>query len=146
MSHEPPATTHTKLPRRSWSSLSPDGREICLLPVTAAITGGDAVATTPKDLADLLDVSAQASCRLTSEVDRLLGSRAAVSCTMVERLLRLADDLRPGAAARAELSVLADLDTDVLLAGMSEWLLRRRSPGTTATSAWSLKRHGGLIA
>jgi hypothetical protein len=45
------------------------------------------------------------------------------------------------------LSVLADLDTDMLLDGMSEWLLRRRSPGgTTATSAWSLKRHGGLLA
>ena len=104
------------------------------------------MATTPKDVADLLDVIAQANSRLTSEVDRLLGTRAAVRGTTVERLLRLADDLRPGAAARAELSVLADLDTDVLLAGMSEWLLRRRSPGTTATSAWSLKRHGGLVA
>jgi hypothetical protein len=99
------------------------------------------VATTPKDLADLLDVIAQATCRLTSEVDRLQGRRAAVRGTTVERLVRLADDLRPGAAARAELPVLADLDTDVLLAGMSESLLRRRSPGgTTATSAWSLKR------
>ena len=88
-------------------------------------------------------VVAQANSRLTSEVDRLQGSRAAVRGTTVERLLRLADDLRPGAAARAELSVLADLDTDVLLAGMSEWLLRRRSPGTTATSAWSLKRAAG---
>jgi hypothetical protein len=104
------------------------------------------VATNPKDVADLLDVIAQANSRLTCEVDRLLGTRAAVSCTMVERLLRLAGDLRLGADARAELSVLADLDTDVVLAGMSEWLLRRRSPGTTATSAWSLKRHGGLIA
>jgi len=104
------------------------------------------MATTPKDLADLLDVLAQANSRLTSEVDRRLGARAAVSRITVERLLRLADDLRPGAAARTELSVLADLDTDVLLAGMSEWLLRRRSPGATATSAWSLKRRGGLVA
>jgi hypothetical protein len=103
------------------------------------------VATTPKDVLDLLDVIAQANFRLTSEVDRLLGTRAAVSGTTVERLLRLADDLRPGAAARAELSVLADLDTDMLLAGMSEWLLRRRSSGTTGTSAWSLTRRG-LIA
>ena len=101
------------------------------------------MATTPMDVADLLDVIAQANCRLTSEVDRLQGTRAAVRGTTVERLLRLADDLRLGAAARAELSVLADLDTDVLLAGMSEWLLRRRSPGTTATSAWSLKRAAG---
>jgi hypothetical protein len=115
-------------------------------PGNAPTTGGDTVATTPNDVADLLDVIAQANSRLTSEVDRLLGTRAAVRGSAVERLLGLADDLRPGAAARVELSVLADLDTDVQLAGMSEWPLRRRSPGTTATSAWSLKRRGGLVA
>ena len=98
------------------------------------------MAATPKDVADLLDVVAQANSRLTSEVDRLLGSRAAVSGTTVDRLLRLADDLRPGAAARTELSALADLDTDVLLAGMSEWLLRRRCPGAAARS---LQRRAG---
>ena len=98
------------------------------------------MAATPKDIADLLDVVAQANSRLTSEVDRLLGSRAAVSGTTVDRLLRLADDLRPGAAARTELSALADLDTDVLLAGMSEWLLRRRCPSTAARS---LQRRAG---
>lgn len=98
------------------------------------------MATTPKDIADLLDVVAQANSRLTSEVDRLLGSRAAVSGTTVDRLLRLADDLRPGAAARTELSALADLDTDVLLAGMSEWLLRRRCPSTAARA---LQRRAG---
>jgi hypothetical protein len=98
------------------------------------------VATTPKDVADLLDVIAQATCRLTSEVDRLLGTRAAVSRITVERLLRLADDLRPGAAARTELSALADLDTDMLLAGMSEWLLRRRCPSTAARA---LQRRAG---
>jgi hypothetical protein len=98
------------------------------------------VAATPKDIADLLDVVAQANSRLTSEVDRLLGSRAAVSGTTVDRLLRLADDLRPGAAARTELSALADLDTDVLLAGMSEWLLRRRCPSTAARA---LQRRAG---
>ncbi len=98
------------------------------------------MAATPKDIADLLDVVAQANSRLTSEVDRLLGSRAAVSGTTVDRLLRLADDLRPGAAARTELSALADLDTDVLLAGMSEWLLRRRCPSTAARA---LQRRAG---
>jgi hypothetical protein len=101
------------------------------------------VATTPKDVADLLDVVAQANSRLTSEVDRLLGSRAAVSGSTVDRLLWLADELRRGVAARAELSVLADLDTDVLLAGMSEWLLRRRRPDTAARS---LQWRDGLIA
>ena len=98
------------------------------------------MAATPKDVADLLDVVAQANSRLTSEVDRLLGSRAAVSGTTVERPLRLADDLRPGAAARAELSALADLDTDMLLAGMSEWLLRRPCPSTAARA---LQRRAG---
>ena len=98
------------------------------------------MAATPKDIADLLDVVAQANSRLTSEVDRLLGSRAAVSGTTVDRLLRLADDLRPGAAARTELSALTDLDTDVLLAGMSEWLLRRRCPSTAARA---LQRRAG---
>ena len=98
------------------------------------------MAATPKDVADLLDVVARANSRLTSEVDRLLGSRAAVSGTTVDRLLRLADDLRPGAAARTELSALADLDTDVLLAGMSEWLLRRRCPSTAARA---LQRRAG---
>ena len=98
------------------------------------------MAATPKDVADLLDVVAQANSRLTSEVDRLLGSRAAVSGTTVDWLLRLADDLRPGAAARTELSALADLDTDVLLAGMSEWLLRRHCPGTAARA---LQRRAG---
>ena len=99
------------------------------------------MAATPKDIADLLSVVAQANSRLTaSEVDRLLGSRAAVSGTTVDRLLRLADDLRPGAAARTELSALADLDTDVLLAGMSEWLLRRRCPSTAARA---LQRRAG---
>ena len=98
------------------------------------------MAATPKDVADVLDVVAQANSRLTSEVDRLLGSRAAVSGTTVDRLLRLADDLRPGAAARTELSALTDLDTDVLLAGMSEWLLRRRCPSTAARA---LQRRAG---
>lgn len=98
------------------------------------------MAATPKDIADLLDVVAQANSRLTSEVDRLLGSRAAVSGTTVDRLLRLADDLRPGAAARTELSASADLDTDVLLAGMSEWLLRRRF---RSTAARALQRRAG---
>ena len=92
---------------------------------------------TPKDVADLLDVVAEANDRLAFEVDRLLGKRAAVSDTTVDRLVRLADELRPGAAARAELRALSELDTELLLAGMACWLDRRRgtSSGAAARAA-----------
>lgn len=103
------------------------------------------MASTPTEVADLLDVVAQANDRLTSEVDRLLGTRAAVSDRTVDRLVQLADDLRPGAAARAELRQLADLDTGLLLAGMSQWLAKRRD-ATSAATARAAARWGGLSA
>jgi hypothetical protein len=103
------------------------------------------MAHTPEDIADLLDAIAQANGRLSSEVDRLLVDRAAVSSTTIDRLVRLADELRPGAAARAELRALADLDTTVLLAGIASWLQRRREAPLPATQR-ARQRWGGLSA
>jgi hypothetical protein len=71
----------------------------------------------------LLKVMYQANGRLAAELDRLASSRASVSDASVTGLLRLADDLRPGAAARAH---LAELDRDVQVAGAAEWIARRR--------------------
>ena len=66
----------------------------------------------------LLEVVYQANGRMAAELDRLAASRASVT-----GLLRLADDLRPGAAARAR---LAELRQDVQVAGAAEWIARRR--------------------
>lgn len=115
--------------------MTPNDPPICLLPVTAPSTGGTDVASSPKDVADLLDVVAQANDRLAAEVDRILGTRAAVSDITVNRLVKLADELRPGAAARAELRALSELDTGLLLAGMSCWLDRRRAASPAAALA-----------
>jgi hypothetical protein len=71
----------------------------------------------------LLEVVYQANGRLADELDRLAASRASVSEASVTRLLRLAEDLRPGAAARAD---LAELDQEVQVAGAEEWIARRR--------------------
>ena len=71
----------------------------------------------------LLEVVYQANGRMAAELDRLASSRASVSDASVTRLLRLADDLRPGAAARTQ---LAALDHDVQVAGAAEWIARRR--------------------
>jgi hypothetical protein len=103
------------------------------------------MAHTPEDIADLLDAIAQANGRLSSEVDRLLVDRAAVSSTTIDRLVRLADVLRPGAAARAELRALADMDTTLLLAGIASWLQRRREAPAPATQR-ARRRWGGLSA
>jgi len=71
----------------------------------------------------LLEVVYQANGRLAAELDRLAWSRASVSEASVTGLLRLAEDLRPGAAARAH---LAALEQDVQVAGAAEWIARRR--------------------
>jgi hypothetical protein len=71
----------------------------------------------------LLEVVYQANGRMAAELDRLAASRASVSEASVTRLLRLAEDLRPGAAARAH---LAALDQEVQVAGAAEWIARRR--------------------
>lgn len=70
----------------------------------------------------LLEVVYQANGRMADELDRLASSRASVSEASVTRLLRLAEDLRPGAAARTH---LAALEQEVQVAGAAEWIARR---------------------
>lgn len=94
--------------------------------------------TTAEQVADLLDVVSEANGRIAAEVDRIVGSRAAVSQGTVDRLTYLADELRPGAAARTQLSAL---DPSLLLAGTSVWLKRRRrrkdSAAARAQTRWA---------
>ena len=71
----------------------------------------------------LLEVVYQANGLMAAELDRLASSRASVSEASVTGLLRLAEGLRPGAAARAH---LAELEQDVQVAGAAEWIARRR--------------------
>ena len=71
----------------------------------------------------LLEVVYRANGLLATELDRLASSRASVSDASVTGLLRLAEDLRPGAAARAQ---LAAFDPEVQVAGAEEWIARRR--------------------
>jgi hypothetical protein len=71
----------------------------------------------------LLEVVYQANGRMAAELDRLAASRASVSDASVTVLLRLAEDLRPGAAARER---LAELEQEVQVAGAAEWIARRR--------------------
>ncbi|HEY3717769.1 MAG TPA: hypothetical protein VGL39_24860 [Jatrophihabitantaceae bacterium] len=79
---------------------------------------------TVEQVADLLDEVYAANGLLAEEVDRIIGSRAAVSQATVERFTRLAEQLRDGAQARATLSAL---DPALLLAGASAWRARRRA-------------------
>ena len=94
-------------------------------------------------VADLLETVYAANGRMASEVDLILGSRAAVSQATVERFVRLADELRPGAAARAE---LAQLDPDLLMAGTSLWMRRRRGTTRTASARAAARWSGGQSA
>lgn len=89
-------------------------------------------ATTAEQVADLLATLAAANGLIAAESDRISSSRAAVSMATLDRLTRLTDELRPGAQARAQLS---ELDPDLLLAGTSVWLARRRSATPTELSA-----------
>ncbi len=86
---------------------------------------------TAAQVADLLAAVAAANGRIAAEADRSAGSRAAVSLATIDRLTRLADELRPAAAARAQ---LAQLDPELLLTGTSVWLGRRRAQLTSTTS------------
>lgn len=79
---------------------------------------------TVDQVADLLTTVAAANGLVAAEADRISSSRAAVSLATLERLTRLTAELRPGAEARA---LLSELDPDLLLAGTSVWLARRRS-------------------
>ena len=103
----------------------------------------DAAHRTVEQVADLLDAVYQANGRMAAEVDRIIGSRAAVSQATIDRFTRLAADLRPGARARAELS---DLDPDLLLAGTSVCMARRRARADSASGRAEARWSGGLSA
>ena len=98
--------------------------------------------TTVDDVANLLEAVARANALFAAVVDRIAGSRALISQASVDRLARLADRLRPGEVARAQLS---ELDPEVLLAGTSVWLQRRRCRAGSA-AARAQARWGGLSA
>jgi hypothetical protein len=95
-----------------------------------------AVGTPADQVADLLAAVAVANGRIAVAADRIARSRVAVSLATVDRLARPADGLRPGVEARGQ---LAQLHPELLLAGTSLWLARRRRATTlpirTATAA-----------
>jgi hypothetical protein len=72
---------------------------------------------------DLPNAVYQANERMAAELDRLTASRSSVSDADVQAFLRLANELRPGAAARAR---LAELDNDLQVAGAAEWIAQHR--------------------
>jgi acyl-CoA reductase-like NAD-dependent aldehyde dehydrogenase len=96
-----------------------------------------ATVTTATQVADLLAAVAAANGRLAAEADRIANSRAAIRLATIDRLTRLGDDLRPAATARAQ---LAQLDPELLLAGTSVWLARRRAQPTSPTTASATDR------
>ena len=115
---------------------------------THSVPGGDAVPN-PADraghagrtavpepmaeqVADLLEAVADANGWMAIELDGILSSRATVSQATVDRFGRLAEQLRPGASARARLS---NLDPDLLLAATSLWLSRLSRPRPELSAA-----------
>lgn len=99
----------------------------------------DCARLTAEQVADLLETVHAANGRIACEVDLIFGSRAAVGQHTVDRFTRLAIELRPGAAARAE---LAALNSDLLMAGTSLWMPRRRTSAASA-NARAAQRWGG---
>ena len=113
-----------------------------------SVPGGDAVANptgrtghagrtaapepTAEQVADLLEAVADANGWMAIELDGTLSSRAAVSQATVDRFSRLAEQLRPGASARARLS---NLDPDLLLAATSVWMSRLSRPRPVQSAA-----------
>jgi hypothetical protein len=95
---------------------------------------------TVEQVADLLDEVHAANGLLADEMDRILGSRAAVSQSTIDRFARLADQLRPGARARAQLS---DLDPSRVLAGTKIWMARNRGRSATTASGRAASRWSG---
>ncbi len=97
-------------------------------------------APTAEQVADLLATVAAANGLFAGEADWISSSRATVSLAALDRLSKLAAELRPGAEARA---VLSDLDPDLPLAGTSVWLARNRTPAAErsatdrAAARWS---------
>lgn len=113
-----------------------------------SVPGGDAVANpagraghagrtaapepTAEQVADLLEAVADANGWMAIELDGTLSSRAAVSQATVDRFSRLAEQLRPGASARARLS---NLDPGLLLAATSVWMSRLSRPRPVQSAA-----------
>ena len=94
---------------------------------------------TAEQVADLLEAVADANGWMAIELDGILSSRATVSQATVDRFSRLAEQLRPGASARARLS---KLDPDLLLAATSLWMSRRQpvqSAAARAQSRWTTR-------
>jgi hypothetical protein len=94
---------------------------------------------TVEHVADLLDEVYAANGLLADEMDRILGSRAAVSQSTIDRFTRLADQLRP-ARARAQLS---DLDPSRVLAGTKIWMARNRERSANTASGRAASRWSG---
>jgi hypothetical protein len=92
-----------------------------------------------EQVADLLDEICAGDGLLAVEMLRILGSRVVLTQSTVDRFTRLADQLRPAARARAQLS---GLDPSRVLAGTKVWLARNRdrlansSSGRAATRWW----------
>lgn len=106
-------------------------------PKTPPVTIDSAV----ERVADVLASVAAANGLIGAEADRISNSRAVVSLATLERLTTLTAELRPGAEARA---VLAELNPDLLLAGTSVWLARRRSAAAGhSAAARAATRWGG---
>jgi hypothetical protein len=95
---------------------------------------------TLEQVADLLDEVYAANGLLADEMDRILGSRAAVSQSTIDRFTRLADQLRPGARARAQLS---GLDPCQVLAGTKVWMARDRERSAKSASGRAASRWSG---
>jgi hypothetical protein len=95
---------------------------------------------TVEQVADLLDEVYAANGLLADEMRRILMSRAAVSHSTIDRFTRLADQLRPGARARAQLCVL---DLSRVLAGTKVWTLRNRERSANSASGRAASRWSG---
>ncbi|MDT0262339.1 hypothetical protein [Jatrophihabitans lederbergiae] len=102
----------------------------------------DAGELTAGEVGDLFETVSAANGRMAREVHQIIGSRAAVSQAPVDRFTRLADELRPGPAARAQLGAL---DAE-LLAGTAVWTQHRRGQAGTAAERTEVRWSGGLSA
>lgn len=95
---------------------------------------------TVEQVAELLDEVDAADGLLADEMDRILGSRAAVSQSSIDRFARVADQLRPGARARAQ---LCGLDPSRMLAHTKVWLTRNRGRSGNSASGRAASRWSG---
>lgn len=86
-------------------------------------------ATSADDVADLIQEVYVANGLLAHEVERIRGAHTSVDHATIERLSRMTDTLRPGAAARARLS---ELDAQLVLAGTAIWVSRREADALAA--------------